>query len=165
MVLEKRCFCGSSGGSIDTCAEAMRQPSGRRTQTWLWRPPNHSPGGTSLEFQGDAAEVAAEGDDVQSADGSREVRRRTALAERFDFVPAVKILGYTEAHNVRRGPEHASEDIGVVVYERGFVQWVKGFEFGYGFGIVDDHGLRFFLRAKVCFTIHPPIRRLAFPGQ
>src|ERR1700690_150342 len=63
-------------------------------------PHNSPPVHGTLEFQSDASEIAAKGDNVQSTDGASEIGRRAAFAERFDLGNAVKIFGNPEAHGL-----------------------------------------------------------------
>src|SRR5271165_1008619 len=93
----------------------------------------------ALEFQRDAAEIAAERDDVEAFYGARQIRRRAALAEGFDLIDAVQIFRHAKAHRMRRRPEHLGQRLRIVVQERGFVFRIKRVEFRDGFRIVDGH--------------------------
>src|ERR1700732_2598441 len=117
----------------------MRHPSGKRTQTWLWRPRDRFSIYGALKLQGDAAVVAPERDNVEPPDRAREVCRGASFAKRFDLIDAVEILGRATAHRMGRGPEHPGERIDVVGEESAFVSGIERLEFGESSGVVDAH--------------------------
>src|SRR5580704_11857852 len=55
----------------------------------------------ALEFQGDAAAVPSECDDIKAADRAGDVGGRSASAKGADLVDAVEVLGDSESHGVR----------------------------------------------------------------
>jgi hypothetical protein len=49
----------------------------------------------------------------------------SAFAKGFNLVDTVKILRDSEAHGVRRSPEHAGKGLDVIVYQSGLVLRVE----------------------------------------
>jgi len=91
----------------------------------------------ALELQGDAAEVAAKGDDVQAPHGALEIHRRTAGTERGDFVEATQVFRRSEAHIMRRSPEQPGERADIVADESGFILGIERLQLRNCFGVID----------------------------
>jgi hypothetical protein len=51
------------------------------------------------------------------------IRHPSAFAKGFNLVDAVEILRNSEAHGVRRSPEHAGKGLDVIVHQSGVVWW------------------------------------------
>ncbi len=57
-------------------------------------------GSGALEFEGNAAVVGAEGDDIEPLDGAGKTDGWSGLAEGFEFFNTVEVFGDAEAHYV-----------------------------------------------------------------
>ena len=103
----------------ETCADTIRQPSGIRTQHWLWRP-TMRPSGRVASVSA-IAKIAAEGLDHRVAEGPLDARDVAAPAELVDRAVAEQRAVRSVAERERVVPEERGEGIDVVDAEGLFV--------------------------------------------
>jgi len=144
-------------GRSETWAWTMRQPSGRRTQTWLWRPRIGCEGLCGVaagEARSNSRVMVAKSQPKVTMSRRVTVRARPAFREGFEFAGAVEVFGHAEAHDLGGGPEHGYQGVDVVGYEGLFVARVEGGEFGDDGGVVDDHWMGKSLRGgRICLAM------------
>src|SRR5579883_220114 len=92
------------------------------------------------ELHGDACEVAAKCNYVESVYGACEVRRRPSLAEGRDFLMSVEVFRNPKAQGVLRSPKHLNKRLGIIRYKSGLILRVEFGQFGDDCRIVYDHG-------------------------
>src|SRR5579859_1516812 len=132
---QERHMCGNDSPSIGKTHPGLALSAAR-----------YSLGGISFKFNGNAGKIASEAHDFKPCDGAHQVVRRSRFAKGFQLFVAVQIFRHTEAHDLRRGPEHGYQGVNIICDERLFVARIELAKFGDYFGKV------YFLRTD-CHTV------------
>ena len=93
----------------------------------------------SLELKVHAAEIAAEGGDVEPGDCASEVHCGAGISERLNLVDSVQIFCRSKADDMGRGPEETLHRLDVVGDKGLFILRIKLCQFGDGSRVVDEH--------------------------